>query len=264
MSTLKFGEKKPSTGAESAPASVGNGELVREPAGGTGSELATRPDSQVGQVIPPSDGFSGHWDRNDVRLPRINLIHKTSDTAMITKFGIGSFTFNREVKLSDGTAPIIITVLRAAKDYVQKLKFGSPENPAVFNTPEDVEKAGYSLNYSDEKSGKYCGPRAHLQVITALPEGASEEDSALFPYEFEGKSYGMAMLTVASSAYTSVGKELATLCTNNKVMRKGMKFGVLELTSDTKTGKGNTWHVPVIKYAGETPANLVEFYSSLL
>lgn len=260
MPTVKFGDKTAKAkAANAAPASVENGETET-----TGSELATRPDATVGQVLPPTSGFSGAWDRKDIRLPRLNLVHKTSNNDLIEKFGIGAFCFNKEVKLGDGKTPIIITALRAAKDYIQKLKYGAPETPQVFNTPEEVEANGGSLNYKDVDSGKYFGPRAHIQVITALPEGASEEDAALFPYEFNGKPYGMAMFTVASSAYTSVGKELATLCTNNKVMRRGMQFGLLELTSEIKKNSANSWHVPVIKYSSETPADLVEFYTSLL
>lgn len=268
MSTISFGDKKSKAtdGAQSEPSSVENGDLKRETAQPetTGSEVATRPDATVGSVLPPTSGFTGAWDRKDVRLPRLNLVHKTSANELIEKFGIGSFCFNKEVKLSDGKTPIIITALRAAKDYIQKLPYGDPATPEVFETPEEVEKHGGSLNYADVKSGRYFGPRAHIQIITTLPEGASEEDAALFPYEFKGIAYGMAMFTVASSAYTSVGKELATLCTNNKIGRKGMQFMRLELTSEIKKNSANSWHVPVVKYAGENPAELVDFYASLL
>lgn len=260
MPTVAFGDKtaKAKAAKKATPAPA---QEVETP---TGSELAVQPDRTVGSVLPSSSGFSGAWDRKDVRLPRLNLVHKTSAMELIEKFGIGAFCFNKEVKLGDGKTPVIITALRAAKDYIQKLPYGAPETPQVFNTPEEVEANGGSLNYADVNSGKYFGPRAHIQIITAADEGASDEDEALFPYEFDGKAYGMAMFTVASSAYTSVGKELATLCTNNKVGRKGMQFMRLELTSEVKKNSANSWHVPVIKYAGENPADLVEFYASLL
>lgn len=264
MPTVGFGDKKSSpkrNAAKAAPAPNENSE-PNIPEGN--SELATRPDAQVGSVLPQSSGFTGNWRREDIRLPRLNLVHKTSANELINTFGIGAFCFNKEVKLGDGKTPVIITALRAAKDYIQKLPYGAPETPQVYNSPEEVEANGGSLNYKDVNSGRYFGPRAHIQVITALPEGASEEDAALFPYEFDGKPYGMAMFTVASSAYTSVGKEVATLANHNKVMRKGLQYGLLELTSEVKKNSANSWHVPVIKYASETPAELVEFFNSLL
>jgi hypothetical protein len=79
-----------------------------------------------------------------------------------------------------------------------------------------------------------------------------------------GKLYGMALFTVASSAFTSVGKELATLCNNNKVMRKGMQYGRLELTSESRSKGDLDWKVPIIKYVGENPEKLVKFFASLL
>lgn len=264
MSTIKFGSKPgaPTTGEA---ASVGNGGLVREdaPQAATDQAPAVQGDQQV---AIPSDGagFSGAWSRKDIRLPRINLIHKTSDGEVIEKFGIGSFALDKAVKLTNGKTPLATTILRAGKDYQQKLPYGSKEDPNVVATPEDVIRVGGSLNYQDVKSGKFYGPRAHMQLVFALPEGASEEDAALFPYEFGGVAYAMAMLTVASSAYTSVGKELATLCNNNKVMRKGMEFGKLELTSETRKKGDLDWKIPVIKFVGENPAELVEFYRSLL
>jgi hypothetical protein len=192
------------------------------------------------------------------------LIHKTSKGELIEKFGIGSFALNQEVKLSDGKTPVTVTVIRAGKDYQQKLPFGSDQDADTQPTPEAVIKAGGSLDYKDSKSGKFYGPRAHLQIVFPMPEGLTTEAEAFFPYEFEGKSYGMGMLTVASSAFTSVGKELATLCNNNKVMRKGMEYGLLELTSESRKKGELDWKIPVIKYVGETPENLVTFYHSLL
>jgi hypothetical protein len=269
MATRSFGDKagaKTSGGAQPEASSVENGGLKREGGDAQAPTAAEQPNTNSTLANPLAPGFAGAWDRKDIRLPRVNLIHKTSKGELIEKFGIGSFVLNQEVKLSDGKTPIIITALRAAKDYQQKLPFGSEDEPKMVNTPEEVERAGGTIQYSRQAVAEknYFGPRAHIQLIFALPEGASEEDAALFPYEFDGKTYGMAMFTVASSAYTSVGKELATLCNNNKIMRKGMQYGRLELTSEGRKKGDLDWKVPVIKYAGENPEELVKFFGSLL
>lgn len=254
MATTSFKKREAST----EPASVENGGLVKENAT---TAVAVREDKSLAL---PQEQFSGSWDRDDVRLPRINLVHKTSDNELIKKFGIGGFAFNKEVKLSDGETALPVVAVRAAKDYVQKLPYGSPEMPAVFKTPEEVEANGGSLNYKDVDSGNFFGPRAHIQLVVEAPEGTDEAGLALFPYEYKGKAYGMALLTVASSAYTSVGKELATLCNNNKVMRKGMRFGKLNLTSEVRKNAKNSWHIPVIKFTGENDAEFVAFIEGLL
>jgi hypothetical protein len=150
--------------------------------------------------------------------------------------------------------------LRFAKDYVQKLPYGDPEQPAVFKTPEEVTANGGSLNYKDYDNGNFYQPRAHIQIVVAKPADA---DEALFPYEHNGTAYAMAMFTVSSSAYTSVGKEIVTLRNNNRVMRKGLRFGALNLTSETRKNAKNSWSVPVVKYAGENPEDLVAFFESI-
>jgi hypothetical protein len=257
MSKMRFGDKakKETTEPETGDTTASD------------SQVATRPETDGTVARPlPKTGFTGAWDRKDVRLPRINLIHKTSKLEAISEFGIGAFSFGLEgnkVKLGDGVAPITITIIRAGKDYQQKLAFENPDQPAVFPTPEAVEQAGGTLDYSKAAVAEkiYFGPRAHLQVVVACPEGV---DDSLFPYEFEGVNFGMGMLTVFSSAYTSVAKELATLCDNNKVMQKGMEYGSLQLTSKLMPHPKNPWHVPTIKYQGENPSNLVAFFVSLL
>jgi hypothetical protein len=271
MATRKFGDKADAStsGASKAAddqkpaASVENGGLQRE---GAQPETSTTEAENTDTTLanPMGSGFSGAWSRQDVRLPRINLIHKTSKGELIEKFGIGSFALNQEVKLSDGKTPIVITALRAALDYQQKLPFGDQRDPAVYETPEEVIKHGGSLNYKDVKSGNFFQKRAHIQFVFPAPAGLGEDDLALFPYEFNEVLYGMALFTVASSAFTSVGKELATLCNNNKVMRKGMEFGRLELTSESRSKGELDWKVPVIAYKGENPEDLVKFYTGLL
>lgn len=267
MSTVKFsGKKKDAAKSESTAAVTTDAPpSTPQPAAPTTDQApAVRPDATVGSPIPTHDDMGGSWNRGDVRLPRINLIHKTSKSELVEKFGIGSFAFDQLVKISDGVTPIVVVALRMAKDYCQKLPFGSPENPAIFDTPEQVIASGGSLNYKDFKSGNFFGPRAHIEFVVESPEGISDEELSLFPYEFEGKHYGSGLMTVSSSAYTSVAKELATLRSRNFAMKQGLLYGRLNLTSETRKDAQRDWKVPVIKFAEPTPAAMVEFLKGLL
>lgn len=253
MAKMSF-SKKPGPAAGAA-------EAAEKPAEETSTELATRPDATVAKPIPADSDMSGDFNVDDIRWPRVNLIHKTSKQELIDTFGIGAFALNQEVKLSDGKAPITVTVLRFQKDYIQKLPFGDPEKPKSFKTEDDVRQAGGSLNYADVDSGNYFMPRGHLQLIVPQPADQPED---LFPYEFGGVNYALALLTVSSSAYTSAGKEVATLRANNKVMRKGLRYGKLLLTSDGRKSAKFTWVVPVLKFAGENTPEFVQFAEGLL
>lgn len=223
--------------------------------------VATRPDATVATPIPPSGDMAGDFNPDDIRLPRVNLIHKTSKEELVTTFGIGSLVLNQEVKLSDGKMPIKVTAVRFMKDYVQKLPFGDENQPKVFKTEDEVRQAGGSLNYADVDSGNYFMPRGHIQLVIPQPADAADD---LFPYEHEGINYAVALLTVSSSAYTSAGKELATLRANNKVMREGLRFGSLNLTSEGRKSAKFSWVVPVIKFTGANTPEFVKFLDSLL
>lgn len=223
--------------------------------------VATRTEGTVASPIPPDSDMAGEFNPDDIRLPRINLIHKTSKQELVDAFGIGGFALNQEVKLSDGKSPIEATALRFMKDYVQKLPFGENEQPKVFKTEDEVRQSGGSLNYADVDSGNYFMPRGHIQLVVPQPAGIAED---LFPYELNGVNYAMALLTVSSSAYTSAGKELATLRANNKVMRKGLRYGKLLLTSEPRKSAKFSWVVPVLKFNGENAPEMVTFLESLL
>jgi len=263
MATTSFAAK--TQNAEDAPPVI-EGEATPVDGQPTEQPLATRPTGTV--ALPNQSGnFFGDWDSDDVRLSRINLVHKTSNEELITNFGIGAFCLEKEVKLSDGKEPFVVTAVRAKKDYIQKVPFGSNFDAKRFDTIDQVRKANFSTNYSDytgKENSPYVMKRAHIEFVIAAPEGADQDALDLFPYEFEGKQYARAIFTVSSSAYTSVAKELATLTDKNRVMRKGAQYGKLELTSKTQSGKGDlSWKVPVIKYAGENTPEFVAFVEEL-
>src|SRR5260370_36999431 len=112
----------------------------------TQAEPAEETSTTLAKPMPPMAQFSGDWDYSDTRKPRINLVHKTSDSELITDFGIGSFVLNKEVRLSDGKTPLMVTAMRAGKDYIQKLPFGDPEMPLIFKTTDEVIANGGFFN----------------------------------------------------------------------------------------------------------------------
>jgi hypothetical protein len=225
--------------------------------------VTTEPAESAVVAYNPTADFTGSWSRSDVRLPRINLVQKSSDSKLITAFGIGSFVFNREVKLSDGKTPLSITVVGLDKDFQQKLPWGSKEEALVCRTPEEVRAAGGTLKFKGAEAGTYFQPRAHITLLLEMPAGISDEGESLFPYENGDKKYSVALMTVSSSGFTSMAKEIATLCTFNKVMRQGPIFGRLALTSEERSDSSKEWQVPIVKFDGANDPKLVEFFISL-
>jgi hypothetical protein len=214
-------------------------------------------------AMPVVDDFSGEWLRTDQRLPRINLVQKVSDNELVRNFGIGAFVLAKEVRLSDGQDPLVLTALAAIKDYIQVIPFDSGEQPAVFKSEEEVINAGGSLNFKDRESGNYFQNRAHIEFAIAATKNMDENELALFPYEFEDKSYAKAIYTVASSAYTSLAKELATMRDTNKVLRQGLRYGSLKMTAEVRKKNTKSWYVPVARFNGKNSPELIEFFETI-
>jgi hypothetical protein len=229
----------------------------------TTEAIAIREEKPLATPFRGDNDFGGAWSaKEDVKYPRIHLVHKTSNEELVTNFGIGSFVLNKEVKLSDGNTPLAVTAVYNQKDYIEKRPFGDPEQPDVCLTPQEVTAKGGTLNRKDVGSTLYI-PRAHITFLVEAPADATADELALFPYTFGDKSYALALYTVSSSGYTSVGRDLATFRTQNKVMQKGLKYGKLELTSKTEKNAQNSWKVPVIRFVGENDADFVSFVDAL-
>jgi hypothetical protein len=230
--------------------------------------LATTTSRQVAIAMPQADDFAGEWLRTDQRLPRLNLVQKVSDTQLVRDFGISAIVLAKEVKLGDEETPVVATALAAVKDYIQKVPFDSGEQPAVFKSEEEVINSGGSLNYKDLETGQFFQPRAHIEFAVPAPEGLDENALALFPYEFkspDGKSvpYALALYTVASSAYTSLAKELATMRSANKVLRQGLRYGSLKISAEVRKRNTKAWYVPVARFNGANSPELIAFFESI-
>ncbi len=201
------------------------------------TEAESAANSELATTSKLPSNFSGDWDFNDQRIPRLNLVHKTSDGDLIERFGIGAFCFNKEIKLSDGKNPLLVTALRAGKDFIQKLPFGDPDMPMVFKSKDEVLANGGSFNKKDAANRTYYIPRAHIQFIVRMPEDTDEEGAAMFPYEHDGHQYGMGILTVSSSAYTATA---------------------------ARTSPRYSWLVPEIQFAGANKPDFIQFVEGLM
>jgi hypothetical protein len=228
----------------------------------TDTTLATKSPTNI-VALPKAKGFFGEWKHTDIRHPRINLVQKSSDAALITLAGLGALVLAKEIVLAKIGETINVTALGAGKDYVQKVEFGSDDTPAVFRTEDEVLQAGGSFNWKDAASGNFFQRRAHVEFAISAPDGLSDNELALFPYEFEETPYALAVYTVASSAYTSMAVELATLCNINKVMRQGPHYGNVDLTIQSRAKAGKTWYVPTIKYAGANSPEFIQFLTEI-
>jgi hypothetical protein len=205
---------------------------------------------------PTGNGIEGEISRNDIKLPRINLVQKVGDLSNL--FSPGIFLFNKEVILSNGKTPFEVTVLRLRKQYQQDIPYGSEEMPQSYDTADEVLASGGSLKWGDDN---YYKEIAHVQLAMEKPSDCPSELEGLFPHVFEDKQYGVAIWTLTGSAFTSAGKTLITAAYT--LLKAGLHTGKFAVTSEIKKNAKNSWYAPVLKFAGKHSPEAVAFFESI-
>jgi hypothetical protein len=200
----------------------------------------------------------------DIKLPRLNLVQKVGKLG--DNFQPGSIVFEKSYVLSNGKPEqaIDLTPLLFRKQYQRKTAWGegdSNEQQEVYNTSEEVRRAGGSLEYGDEN---YFQEIADITFAVKLPENleAGDEIFDLFPYKFADSLYAVAMWTVASSSYTALGKRILT--DSAMTLRNGLHTGHYMVCSEIRKNAKNSWYVPRAAFAGRHTPEAAEFFASII
>lgn len=203
-------------------------------------------------------GMQGEFTSKDIQLPRLSLVQKIGDLAD-SGLTPGAFVFNKEVQLTDGKIPLDLTVLHLKKQYRQKIEYGDPATPLTFDTQQEVIDNGGTLRYGEPN---YFQEVAHLFVAIAKPENLSEQHTAHFYREHANKQYTLAIYTVASTAFTAVGKKVITAGYNQ--LRNGLWLGKWVMTSNLQKNTKGSWFVPEARFDGMYDTETAAFFESMV
>jgi hypothetical protein len=212
-------------------------------------------------VLPQqgSNDVQGEVSMRDIQLPRINIVQKVGELG--NAFPAGGITFIKEVLLTDGKSPIDVTFLRLKKQYQEYIPYGTQQQtPKTFDTLAEVIEAGGQTGAYDEPN-RY-DEIAHIQVAIPSPADAPEEIGAMFPYEYKGVNYAVAVWTVKSSGYTAAAKPLLTA--RGQQLRNGFATGHWSLSTELKKTAKHSWYAPKLTFAGMHNEEASTFFAGLI
>lgn len=224
----------------------------------TGSPVVA-PKQEVAAL--PSEGITGldgEITSGDIKLPRLNLVQKTSE-AVDAGFRPGDILFKSGDAIIPLALPSEVVVLNLRKQYQEDVPYGSDIKPRVVDTSAELRALGGSTEWGAENKWNEI---AHVQVLFAAPDDTPEDLLELFPYEFEGKSYARAMMTLAKSSFTKGAKPIITAFSSH--LRGRHWTGKWKLESKKQTGGGNTWYTPSFVANGRVSDEFAEFAKSFL
>jgi len=234
-------------------------EPVTEPA--PTQEIVPATPAPLAVVNDAGGDMVGEISRNDVRLPRLNMVARTGDLAEL--FQPGAFVLNKEIKLCEGSGKdsLNIIAVRLRKQYQESLPFGDPEMPRIFDSAEDVRANGGTVAYG--KGAGIFAEIAHAELLIEKPAGVPEEYDGHFFFESEGKQYAHCVYTVSGTAYNSFARPLISARFNH-LSGTGLVGGLWTLTSELKKANGNAWFSPVLKTAGMTSEQFRQDVTAIL
>ena len=194
-------------------------------------------------------GMTGEISMDDVKLPSLKLVGKTSE--MANEFPAGSWVFDGSVMVSDGKTPFNVVVVQFAKRYqeVRPYDEDNSQPPLVLDTMNQVRAAGGGF---EKDSAKQFMPIAHIQLLIEAPASLDEADKGRFSLAFENKRYTLAVFSALSrTAYSAVGREITSAAIAG-ALKESLAGAVWEMSSELiKTAK-NSWWGPKIKVGSIT------------
>jgi len=208
------------------------------------------------QLAIPGKPVEGEFLSEDFVIPKLHLVQAVGPLS--EKFTPGQFVYNKEEVISDGAAAVSLTVLRIKKQYQENLPYGGDQLPRMFDTLEEVKAAGGWIDWRNNERPPFS-PILHALVLIRSP---FEGETPLFPYEFAGAAYGLALWTLRGVSFTRAGKTIITA--SQFALKDGLHTGSWALTSKREKIGMNFIHIPNLRHDTKHPAEFTAFALGLL
>lgn len=203
----------------------------------TETAIAPAQDLRLGQV-------SGDVDTSDVRYPQLKLAQSVGPLFEEYNRKPGEIVLKNEISLwepnlTPACAPLIVTVLKAEKIFVEDLQYGTDEIPRKFKTKEDADAAGLSTDWVD---GVKPEVNPMLQTLVLIKQNEKTKDRPEFFVEIGTDVYALAIWNIGGTAYRQAAVDILT--ESRSSLRSGLHHGAFSLNAIKIKGKANSYWVP--------------------
>lgn len=214
--------------------------------------------SRQGDKSQDSSGFRGEIRKEERRNASLNIVQNVG--ALRQEFNPGAIVLNKEKEISDGKAPVELTVLYVHKFYQQIVPFNSGIRPEIFETAAEVKKAGGTLEWKNGVAPTYQSV-LRCTVLIKRPEGIDGG----FPLNHEGEQYTTADWYLRGVSYKNAGATILNTILQLRHSKEPIRSVKWELCSQLWTSpKGFKSIIPALKEVGKHPASFQNFTAALI
>lgn len=187
-------------------------------------------------------------DSNDIDIPRINIVQKTSEIDA----PVGSVVIDKKHVLLAPEKSAEVVVLMAVKGWREDIPYDDDGIPRIAFTEEEKNRIAAESDYEMLEF-------AEITLLFKQPEGGDNEEA--YPFPIGESQYAMGKINVAKDAYRQTYKRLATFAAFNKTVPLQNRLWNFESTLISK-GK-YSWYAPSLSITQNAPdAEVLEFTST--
>lgn len=244
--------KKPGPPKKPEPV-VADVEVVGPDEALTKDDVDLAPTVVKGLMQQPLGALSGELGSSDYAFPKLKL---SQSVGPLAEAGVapGSLVLGETIIWEDGCEEPEITILRAQKQLVEDLPYGSEEFPKIFMTAADAEAEGLTTEWGPGGEKPQVLPQLLMSVLIKQIEGV---DPAEFTIEYNDSLYCLSTWRAGGVCYKDVMQTLTKAQRGR--LENGLHTGSFKISAKKIKGKLNTFFVPVLEPGAEHDQEFIDF-----
>lgn len=173
---------------------------------------------------------------SDIEIPRLQVVQKMSELDIDAP--VGAIVHNKDTVLYRAGVKTPAVILYVQKYWKEDIPFDSDELPQFAHSQEEADE----LIRANGPDGYKVITAANIALLVAQTDEAEPDSDDAFPFELDGRRYGIGKFTVQKKSYDTTFKSIATFGMFNPTVDPSSIHW--NLTSFQVTKGKYSWFVP--------------------